>query len=120
MRSRFLPPLTQVRPVERGKGEQKHEATTVGAPALAEVVEEAEAEAARKGFKEKNKQKTQRAGAPIFEIIVELRRGMYHEWIITTDSGKAVDDILDGKKYIVQRRSRDADTGAFHVRMDRL
>ena len=81
---------------------------------------EAEAEAARKGFKEKNKQKTQRAGAPIFEIIVELRRGMYHEWIITTDSGKAVDDILDRKKYIVQRRSRDADTGAFHVRMDRL
>mmetsp|Transcript_11692 Transcript_11692/g.17758 ORF Transcript_11692/g.17758 Transcript_11692/m.17758 type:complete len:759 (-) Transcript_11692:454-2730(-) len=81
---------------------------------------EAQAEAARKGFKEKNKQKTQRAGAPIFEVVVEVRRGMYHEWIVTTDSGKAVDDILNGEKYRIQRRIRDADTGRFHLKMDTL
>jgi stage III sporulation protein SpoIIIAA len=81
---------------------------------------EAEAEAARKGFKEKNKQKTQRAGAPIFEIIIELRRGMHNEWVITTNSAAAVDDILDGEKYHVQRRIRDAETGTFYITNDKL
>jgi len=54
-----------------------------------------------------NKLKTQRAGEPTFEIIVELRRGEYNEWQIVLDAATAVDTILKGGRYKAQRRTRD-------------
>lgn len=82
--------------------------------------DEARKEAQRKGSAHINKQKTQRAGAPIFEVIIELRRGMYNEWIITNDSARAVDAILDGKKYKVQKRIRNPTNGSFFTKEDNL
>lgn len=63
---------------------------------------------------EPNKQKTQRAGSPIFENVIELRRGIFNEWVIITDSAAAVDKILQGKEYEAQRRIRDTKTGSFY------
>ena len=58
-----------------------------------------------------SKVKSQRAGQPIFDIIVELQRGALHEWGIVMNCADAVDRILDGDVYLVQRRTRDPDTG---------
>lgn len=82
--------------------------------------ETAKEEAKKKGLSKMNKQKTQRSGAPIFEIIVEVKRGMHNEWTIIKNSGKAVDDILDGQKYDVERRIRNPGTGTFFFKMDKL
>ena len=81
---------------------------------------EAKEIAEKKGFQEVRKLKTQRASEPIFDIIIELRKGMYNEWLITTDSATAVDRIINGENYIAQRRIRDATTGVFHVKYDKL
>lgn len=81
---------------------------------------EARDEADRKGFTDINKQKTQRAGSPIFETVIELRRGMYNEWVIINDAATAVDNILDGKQYDVQRRIRDPKRGSFYVEKDKM
>jgi stage III sporulation protein SpoIIIAA len=61
------------------------------------------------------KTKTQRAGAPIFDVIIELARGSYDSWRIVLDAGQAVDDILDRQAYAAQRRTRDPETGAVHL-----
>jgi stage III sporulation protein SpoIIIAA len=61
------------------------------------------------------KLKAQRAGPPTFEIIVELRRGAHNEWRIVMDSASAVDDILNGKEYKTQRRTRNPETGAIQL-----
>eukprot|EP00980_Cylindrotheca_fusiformis_P001312 scaffold333_cov133-Cylindrotheca_fusiformis.AAC.38 len=61
------------------------------------------------------KLKSQRAGPPTFEIIVELRRGEHDEWSIVLDSGSAVDGILEGLKYKVQRRTRNKETGTVYL-----
>ena len=58
-----------------------------------------------------SKVKSQRAGQPIFDIIVELQRGALHEWGSVMNCADAVDRILDGDVYLVQRRTRDPDTG---------
>ena len=57
------------------------------------------------------KTKSVRAGPPIFEIIVELKRGSHHEWNIVLNSGDAVDKVLTGDSYQVQRRTRNPETG---------
>jgi len=54
-----------------------------------------------------SKTKTQRMGEPTFDVIVEVTRGKFHEWNIVKDTGKAVDAILDGSNYDVERRSRN-------------
>jgi stage III sporulation protein SpoIIIAA len=64
------------------------------------------------------KTKSERAGPPTFEIVVELKRGTNHEWNIIFDSGKAVDRILEGKEYPIQRRTRNPTTGAMNVVSD--
>ncbi|KDO23129.1 hypothetical protein SPRG_21070 [Saprolegnia parasitica CBS 223.65] len=48
----------------------------------------------------------QRGGEPIFEVIVELRRGQYNAWRIVTDAASAVDAILAGEAYEAQVRTR--------------
>ncbi|EQC26320.1 hypothetical protein SDRG_15809 [Saprolegnia diclina VS20] len=51
----------------------------------------------------------QRGGEPIFEVIVELRRGQYNAWRIVTDAASAVDGILAGEAYEAQLRTRATD-----------
>jgi hypothetical protein len=45
---------------------------------------------------------TSRAAAPIFEVIIEVKRGRPNEWHIIPNAAKAVDDILLGATYEVQ------------------
>jgi len=76
---------------------------------------EAKALQKKRGLKELQKQVTVRAGPPSFDIVVELKRGKLHEWNIILNSAKAVDDILLGDKYNVQKRVRCANTGRIFV-----
>lgn len=48
----------------------------------------------------------QRAGAPIFDTIVELERGQVNKWTIVRNVDLAVDAILSGKPYKVEQRTR--------------
>jgi stage III sporulation protein AA len=65
------------------------------------------------------KTKSERAGPPTFEMIVELKRGAHHEWCIILDAGEAVDKILEGGKYSVERRTQNPHTGTFHLVQDK-
>jgi len=62
-----------------------------------------------------NKVKSQRAGAPIFDVVVELEPGQFDTWSVVKNVGKAVDDIIEGKGYDVEVRSRDAHSGQIYV-----
>jgi stage III sporulation protein SpoIIIAA len=62
-----------------------------------------------------SKLKSERAGNPTFDIIVEVRRGAHHEWKIILDVADAVDKVLEGKQYLVQERTRDPLTGGFQL-----
>lgn len=64
------------------------------------------------------KLKTQRAGPPTFDIIVELRRGEHNEWRVIRDVGQAVDDILEGSLYRTERRVRNPETGAIQLHFE--
>jgi stage III sporulation protein SpoIIIAA len=66
-----------------------------------------------------DKIKAQRAGPPVFDIIVELRRGEPNEWRIVNPCAKAVDMILEGSHYLSQRRTRDPATGEFFLELER-
>jgi hypothetical protein len=61
--------------------------------------------------------KTQRAGPPIFDVIVELRRGEQHAWKVVLNSADAVDSILDGCCYLFQRRIRDPCSGRLFLEL---
>jgi hypothetical protein len=64
------------------------------------------------------KTKAERTGPPIFDIIVELKRGAHDEWRVVMDAGDAVDRILRGEECKAQRRIRDAETGAVHLALE--
>lgn len=66
-----------------------------------------------------NKTKTERAGPPTFDVIVELKRGEHHIWRVVTNTANAVDQILDGQQYLAQLRTRDPATGAIQMDFDR-
>lgn len=51
----------------------------------------------------------QRAGAPIFDTIIQLKRGKVNTWTIIQNVGLAVDNLLNGEAYDVQRRVRIED-----------
>jgi hypothetical protein len=76
-------------------------------------------EAAKEEAKKKNqtlsKLKRQRAGEPVFDIIIELSREHRDEWIVVLDTANAVDAILEEGHYKVQRRRRDPETGKFGI-----
>ncbi len=76
-------------------------------------------EQAKEEAKKKNqimsKLKRQRAGEPIFDIIVELSREQRDEWTVVLDSANAVDAIIENGHYEAQIRRRDADTGYFEI-----
>ncbi|CAB9496493.1 AAA [Seminavis robusta] len=66
------------------------------------------------------KLKDQRAGPPCFDVIVELKKGAHHEWRVTLDAGKAVDQVLEGQNYFVQARTRDPESGALAMALDEV
>lgn len=68
---------------------------------------------------ELSKVRTQRAGAPVFDIIVELQPGRFDEWRVVTKVAQAVDSILVGRPYLCQRRSRDASTGEVFLTLEK-
>ena len=69
----------------------------------------------KSGSKAIEKQMTSRAAAPIFEVIIEVKRGRLNEWHIIPNAAKAVDDILLGVTYEVQKRTRCINTGSIFV-----
>lgn len=77
------------------------------------VLSDTAARMEEKKFGSFNKQKTQRGGDPVFEIVIELQRGKHHEWNIIVDCASAVDSVLNGKGYVVQTRMREI--GRAHV-----
>eukprot|EP01028_Stygiella_incarcerata_P000232 TRINITY_DN10315_c0_g1_i1.p1 TRINITY_DN10315_c0_g1~~TRINITY_DN10315_c0_g1_i1.p1 ORF type:complete len:676 (-),score=209.34 TRINITY_DN10315_c0_g1_i1:138-2165(-) len=60
---------------------------------------------------------TKRISEPTFDVIVEVRRSTFHEWIVVPDVAHAVDEILVGKLYPAQRRFRDPDTGVIRLEL---
>lgn len=48
----------------------------------------------------------QRAGAPTFDMVVEVARGQANSWTIIRSVGRAVDDILQHGNYKVEKRMR--------------
>ena len=64
-------------------------------------------EARRRGDISISKSKAQRMGEPTFDIIIEVSRGNFNEWRVVNNVAQAVDQILDGKKYDAQVRTRD-------------
>ncbi|KDO16091.1 hypothetical protein SPRG_18378, partial [Saprolegnia parasitica CBS 223.65] len=62
----------------------------------------------------------ERGGAPIFEVIVELRRGQYDTWRIISNAADAVDAILSNTDYETQVRTRTADGNAFLFSTEKL
>ena len=50
--------------------------------------------------------KTVRVGEPTFDTVVELRRGEHDEWTVIFNVKDAVDQILEGRHFKAQRRTR--------------
>jgi len=80
--------------------------------------EAANEEAKKKNQSSMSKLKRQRSGEPAFDIIIELSRERRDEWIVVFNSGSAVDAVLEGGQYQVQRRLRDPITGKFGITKD--
>ena len=53
----------------------------------------------------------QRAGSPVFDVVIELKPKEVDKWTIILGVEKAVDKILSGKSCQAQIRRRDADSG---------
>lgn len=74
-------------------------------------------EAERKDSKNASKLQTQRQRPPIFDIIIEVKRGRLHEWQIVSESASAVDSVLRDGQYRAQVRTReDSGSSTIHVR----
>ena len=78
---------------------------------------DAEAKEQQKKTRSKTLEKslTTRAATPIFDVIIELKRGRLHEWHMVANVANAVDDILLGEKYDIQKRMRCMETGRIFV-----
>jgi len=62
-----------------------------------------------------DKESLQRVSEPIFDVIIELTPGEYHEWRVVLDATSAVDAILRGERYSAEIRSRNPLTGQLWV-----
>ncbi|CAB9506700.1 AAA [Seminavis robusta] len=71
------------------------------------------------GIKETRESK-QRATQPVFDAIVELRRGALNEWRVIPNTLEAVDSILEHKSYMSQLRIRDPEKGSMQLELDRV
>ena len=56
-----------------------------------------------------SKLKAERKGPPIFDAVVELKRGQLHEWQVVLHTASAVDSILSNGRYNAQIRTRSAE-----------
>jgi hypothetical protein len=63
---------------------------------------------------------SQRAGAPTFEVIVEVQRCRINAWDVTMDAAFAVDEVLAGRKYIAQHRMRSEDGSSLRMKLIHL
>lgn len=61
-------------------------------------------------------QVTQRAGHPVFEIVIELRPNTFHKWRVITDVAAAMDAVLQGLPFRAHYRERDQDSGVLSMR----
>mmetsp|Transcript_18521 Transcript_18521/g.45463 ORF Transcript_18521/g.45463 Transcript_18521/m.45463 type:complete len:163 (+) Transcript_18521:1-489(+) len=75
----------------------------------------AKEEAKKRGFGEVQKTKAVRANEPVFDVIVEMKRNSHHCWTIIHEVSDAVDAVLEGAKYVVERRARNPQTGQIYV-----
>jgi len=66
-----------------------------------------------------SKVRTQRSGAPVFDIVIELQSGSFHQWQVTTNVAKAVDRILASQPFPTQVRARDPVSGLITVELVR-
>ena len=57
---------------------------------------------------------------PIFDVVVELRRGALNEFRVITDTAEAVDAILQGASCPVQLRTRDPVTGSVQMQYEQI
>ena len=71
------------------------------------------------GVRDNGSEGRRRAAEPMFDVIVQLRRGAYHEWTIV-DTAKAVDATLSGQSYLAQVRTIDPDTGSMLLSSEEL
>ena len=62
-----------------------------------------------------SKLKAQRRGPPIFDVIIEVKRGILHEWHVVLHSASAVDSILSDGRYVAQSRIRES-SGANNIK----
>ena len=62
---------------------------------------------------------TQSTRQPLFDVIIELRCGEFNQWRIIMNTAEAVDRIVDGVQYLVQKRSLDAGTGECFLEFQR-
>lgn len=60
------------------------------------------------------------APPPIFEVVVELRRGVPNEFRVITDTAEAVDAIVQGTSYPVQVRTLDPVSGSVQVQFEQV
>jgi hypothetical protein len=58
-----------------------------------------------------SKIRRERKQTPVFDSVVELRKGRLHEWRVVLDTATAVDSILRTGRYAVQQRWRDPEVG---------
>jgi stage III sporulation protein SpoIIIAA len=66
-----------------------------------------------------SKLKAQRRGPPIFDVIIEVKRGYLHEWHVVLHSATAVDSILSDGTYETQARFRE-NNGARTIRTKKI
>lgn len=79
-------------------------------------------EAQRRGSQKEgiaSKLNAQRRGPPIFDVVIEVKRGYLHEWHVILNSAAAVDSILSNGNYSVQARYRE-NSGASAVQLKTL
>ena len=57
---------------------------------------------------------------PIFDVVVELRRGALNEVRVITDTAAAVDAIVQGNSYSVQVRTLDPVKGGMHMHLEQV
>ena len=65
-----------------------------------------------------NKNSLQRVQSPVFQTVIELQSGNLHSWAIHRDVEEKVDQVLRGKPYEVEVRTRDAETGRMFARKE--
>lgn len=62
----------------------------------------------------------ERVSDPAFDVVIEVHRASYNAWTIVPDTARAADNVIADKKYFVQHRKRDVDTGMIFMELDKM